>query len=184
VGVLLLLLLNFPDLPSLFSVCQKLSELSLYTLGPIGALADKAKAVGDIAIMPLGAGGPGANLMAITSKGSGGIKYLSEFLANVDTEQGRETGGGGSAGGITRMDPAVARDITSGKVDGRVKGWMPFTVSDAPYRVHWSMSGPAGWDRSLKARAAALSDAMLRAVPKPPQSKWYDQKTGAFTDEK
>jgi hypothetical protein len=106
--------------------------------------------------------------MAITSKETGGAEYLSEFL---------------NGEGITEMDPAEAREITSGKVDGSVKGWMPFTVSDAPYHVHWSMSEPEWWGGPLKKRAAALSDAMLRAVPKPPQAKWYDQRTGAFTDE-
>jgi hypothetical protein len=70
---------------------EELREVSLYSSGPIGELIKNAREAG-IAIMPLGAGGPGANLIAVSSKGQ---KHLTEFmesqgLGKLDEEEARQ----------------------------------------------------------------------------------------------
>jgi hypothetical protein len=90
---------------------EVLREARLYTLDPIATFVEKAAAE-NIAIMPLGAGGPGANSIAIDPKGQ---EHLRDFLE-------RE--------GLGLINDSNARDIIRGT--GELKGYMPFKVGKDP----------------------------------------------------
>ena len=92
----------------------RLKEISLYTLDPIASLVDEALKEG-IAIMPLGAGGPGANLMAMSAKGLSHMKVFFE------------------AQGLKEFDENEARSIIIGT--GELKGYMPFKIGREPLKI-------------------------------------------------
>ena len=89
----------------------------LYTYGNTAELVDAAKQEG-IAIMPLGAGGPGANLVAIHPEG---VDKLKEFLERPET-------------GIKELDEGRARTIIRGT--GELKGYMEFKVGREPMQFN------------------------------------------------
>ncbi|MCK5342644.1 MAG: hypothetical protein KAR20_04530, partial [Candidatus Heimdallarchaeota archaeon] len=90
---------------------EALRTSRLYTFNPIADLVENAKREG-IAVMPLGAGGPGANLIAIDPKG---IEHLKQFLASQSLDEIREE---------------TAREIINGT--GELKGFMDFKVGKSP----------------------------------------------------
>ncbi|MDD5136693.1 MAG: hypothetical protein PHN63_05040, partial [Candidatus Omnitrophica bacterium] len=92
-----------------------LRSTSLYTLDPIASLVKKARKHG-ITIMPLGAGGPGANLIAISSVGS---KHLRDFLKHE---------------GVAELNDAAARAVVHG--DGLLRGYIPFKVGKDPIKFN------------------------------------------------
>ncbi|MCK4912773.1 MAG: hypothetical protein KAS05_03520, partial [Candidatus Omnitrophica bacterium] len=93
---------------------DELKNVSLYTLDPIENLIREALKYG-IAIMPLGAGGPGANLMAISVKG---VEHMKAFL------EGRN---------IKLLDEEEVRLIMRGT--GELKGYMPFKTGKGPLKI-------------------------------------------------
>jgi hypothetical protein len=91
-----------------------LRGISPYTLEPIAALITAAKAE-RIAIMPLGAGGPGANCIAVSALGS---EHLARFFASQSIEE---------------LQDDVARKIVRGDVSLRghkalLRGYLPLEV--------------------------------------------------------
>ncbi len=90
-----------------------LREARLYSLDPIATLIEDAKKEG-IAIMPLGAGGPGANLIAIDPQG---IEHLRGFLEKRD---------------LIEINEDAARSLIRGETNGILKGFMPFKVGKEP----------------------------------------------------
>ena len=94
---------------------EDLRKMSLYTLNPISDLVDAARKEG-IAIMPLGAGGPGANLIAVSAKGS---EHIKEFLQKE---------------GLSELTTAEARNII--RDTGTLKGFMPFKAGRDPMRFN------------------------------------------------
>ena len=98
-----------------------LGNISLYTLEPIASLVKEAWDQ-NIAIMPLGAGGPGTNLAAVSPKGIGRI---AEFLRTR---------------GITEFTPEKAlearRLIRGEQKSGTIKGYVPFKVGTEPIRFN------------------------------------------------
>gem|GEM_PF-2139710 len=97
---------------------QNLRALSLYTLNPIADLIAASRDEG-IAIMPLGAGGPGANLIAISSKG---IEHLKTFFENKKITE------------FTREKANDARKIIRGTKDGELKGYVLFKTGKEPLK--------------------------------------------------
>jgi len=93
---------------------NNLKEISLYTLDPISSLVEEASKEG-IAIMPLGAGGPGANLMAMSAKG---LSHMKVFFEAHD---------------IKEFDENEARSIIRGT--GELKGYMPFKIGQEPLKM-------------------------------------------------
>jgi phosphoglucomutase len=93
---------------------EALREISLYTLDPIARVVRAARKEG-IAIMPLGAGGPGANLIAVSSKGQ---KHLRRFFESQ---------------GLSELTEEAARKIIQGT--GVLKGYMPFRAGDEPLQL-------------------------------------------------
>jgi galactose mutarotase-like enzyme len=93
---------------------DNLKEMSLYSLDPIDTLVKEALKEG-IAIMPLGAGGPGANLMAVSSKGLEPMKAFFE------------------SHGINEFNEDKARSIIRGT--GELKGYLPFKVGKEPLKI-------------------------------------------------
>lgn len=91
-----------------------LKDISLYTLNPISTLVREALKEG-IAIMPLGAGGPGANLMAISEKG---LAHMKNFFESK---------------GIHEFDENEAKNIIRGT--GELKGYLPFKVGKEPLQI-------------------------------------------------
>ncbi len=91
-----------------------LRATSFYTLSPISELVQEAKAAG-IAVMPLGAGGPGANLIALSSKGR---NHLETFL---------------HARGIRLLTEDAARSVIRGT--GTLKGYLPFQAGKEPLTI-------------------------------------------------
>ena len=88
-----------------------LRTMSFYTLEPIAGLVMAARGQG-IAIMPLGAGGPGANLIAVSPKGIG---HLKKFL--------RKKG----------LDELTGEEVTKIiRGTGTLKGYMTFKVGRRP----------------------------------------------------
>jgi len=85
-----------------------LRDVSLYSLDPIGVLVHEGKAAG-IAIMPLGAGGPGANLIAVSPYD---IEHLERFLKKHGLKRINE-----NHLGLTRKEQ-------------QLKGYIPFHVDD------------------------------------------------------
>ncbi len=94
---------------------DRLRKTSFYTLSPIAELVGKAKDAG-IAVMPLGAGGPGANLIAISSEGR---KHLEGFLESQD---------------LHRLTEDKARAIIRGT--GTLKGYIPFHAGKEPLTIN------------------------------------------------
>jgi len=94
---------------------EGLRQSRLYSLEPIAGLVDAAKEEG-IAIMPLGAGGPGANLIAVDPKGK---EHLQEFLESKGYGEIRE---------------AEAHRVIRGT--GTLKGFMPFKVGKDPMQFN------------------------------------------------
>jgi len=94
---------------------EGLRDSRLYTFGPIAELVDEAKKEG-IAVMPLGAGGPGANLIAIHPRG---IDPLRQFLQSQ---------------GLSEISETEAKKIVGGT--GTLKGFMPFKVGRDPMQFN------------------------------------------------
>ncbi|MDD5527324.1 MAG: hypothetical protein PHE11_07990, partial [Candidatus Omnitrophica bacterium] len=84
---------------------------SLYTLDPISSLV-AAAAARNIAVMPLGAGGPGANLIAISAEG---WKDLEGFLQSQ---------------GLQELTNEMAGRVIKGT--GELRGYMPFKMGAEP----------------------------------------------------
>ncbi len=108
-----------------------LRQRRFYTDGPIANLVEAGKKEG-IAIMPLGAGGPGSNLIALDPKG---LENLKRFLEEQKISE------------IKRKDEAEIREIMSGGRDGELKGFIPFKTGKEPMRFD-------GFDR-LKSKVGA-----------------------------
>ncbi|MCX5666748.1 MAG: ROK family protein, partial [Candidatus Omnitrophica bacterium] len=119
-----------------------LRTTSLYTLEPIAGLVKKARTQG-IAIMPLGAGGPGANLIAISSVG---LKHLKDFLESE---------------GVTELNDAAARAVIHG--DGLLKGYIPFKVGKEP--VEFSGFADIGLSKPEKPAASGYDQASGKIKP-------------------
>ncbi len=94
---------------------DSLRSVSLYELGPISELVMAAREKG-IAIMPLGAGGPGANLIAVSPKGAESLKSFLE------------------SHGLSELTEDKARETISGS--GILKGYMPFKVGVESLRIN------------------------------------------------
>jgi len=94
---------------------DKLSEISLYTYEPISNLVEAARRDGHIAIMPLGAGGPGANLIAISSKGK---EHLRGFLEGNRLSE--------------FTDESEIRQVMTGPGENILRGWIPFKIGTEP----------------------------------------------------
>lgn len=90
---------------------NNLRKVSLYSLDPIAPFVKTARGQ-KIAIMPLGAGGPGSNLIAVSSKGMG---HLKEFLESYKLE---------------KMTEESCRTIIKGT--GTLRGYLPFKVGGTP----------------------------------------------------
>jgi len=86
---------------------EKLRPTSLYSLDPIASLIEKAKEKG-IALFPLGAGGPGSNILAISPQG---VEYMKDFFDSHD---------------IHEITDSQAAQIIGGT--GVLKGYMPFHI--------------------------------------------------------
>ena len=86
---------------------DQLREISLYTLDPIATLIKNAREA-DIAIFPLGAGGPGSNMMAVSPQG---LEHMQLFF---ETQ------------GVKEITDEIAAKIVKGT--GTLKGYMPFKV--------------------------------------------------------
>ncbi|MBP7056271.1 MAG: hypothetical protein KBB52_05420, partial [Candidatus Omnitrophica bacterium] len=92
---------------------DELKNLSLYTLDPISSLVSEAKKQG-IAIFPLGAGGPGTNLAAVSARGA---DHIQRFLESQ---------------GLSKLTPESASAIVHGT--GILKGFMRFEVGREPMK--------------------------------------------------
>jgi 4-alpha-glucanotransferase len=95
-------------------------SMSFYTYEDMGALVQKARKEG-IAIMPLGAGGPGANLVAISARGSAHLRSFleAEGIGQFTTEKAEE-----------------AKNIIRGSIkNGTIKGYMQFKVGREPLNI-------------------------------------------------
>lgn len=92
---------------------EGLREISLYAPGPIAEMVKAGREAG-IAVLPLGAGGPGANIIAISSKGREHIKSFFE------------------SHGLGLLTEDGVRKIVRGT--GTLKGYMPFKVGRDPIR--------------------------------------------------
>lgn len=90
---------------------EELRTTSPYTLEPISGLIKEARKQG-IAIMPLGAGGPGANSMAVSPKGQ---QHLRKFFESQ---------------GLAKLTEEGAREVVMGT--GTLMGYMPFRTSTEP----------------------------------------------------
>jgi galactokinase/mevalonate kinase-like predicted kinase len=102
------------------SIEEETKNISFYTLGPIGELIKAARAEG-IAIMPLGAGGPGANLIAVSSKGNA---HMAQFFEKKGIER------------FTEEKARQAKEIIYGeKEKGTLKGYIPFKVGREPLKI-------------------------------------------------
>jgi len=86
---------------------EQLREVSLYSVDPISSLIKKSREAG-IAIFPLGAGGLGSNMMAVSSMG---LDYMRKFFEET---------------GINEITDAIAAKIVNGT--GILKGYMPFKI--------------------------------------------------------
>jgi hypothetical protein len=90
---------------------DNLRNISLYTLEPIKGLMESARAEG-IAIMPLGAGGPGSNMVAMSPKGT---KHLKDFFESRGINK------------FTADQAEEAKKLLRGeKAEGEIKGYLPF----------------------------------------------------------
>ena len=94
---------------------EGLRSISLYTMEPIAGIVAKAREE-EIAIMPLGAGGPGANLIAVSGRGRA---HLKEFFDRQ---------------GLNELTEGGARTIIRGS--GVLKGYMPLKVGKDPLRIN------------------------------------------------
>ncbi|PIW58266.1 MAG: hypothetical protein COW13_05325, partial [Candidatus Omnitrophica bacterium CG12_big_fil_rev_8_21_14_0_65_50_5] len=92
---------------------EGLLKSRLYSMDPIGKLMEAAEKEG-ITIFPLGAGGPGANLIAIDPRGNG---HLEDFLKRQ---------------GLEVFDEERAREIIHGT--GTLKGYLLFKVGKESMR--------------------------------------------------
>ncbi len=93
---------------------EALRKISFYTLSPISELVKEAKEAG-IAIMPLGAGGPGANLIALSDRGR---DHLVTFFKTKS---------------IPLLTEEQARFVIRGT--GALKGFMPFQAGKEPLSI-------------------------------------------------
>jgi hypothetical protein len=115
---------------------------SLYTIEPISDLVKAARLVG-LAAMPVGAGGPGSNVMLISAQGRHDLRmFLDE-----------------------QHVPERPMPDSTGKLNRR--------------RIPFKIGGPARYNGFSSPALAAL-DVKL---PDEPSEKFYNQKTGEFTDE-
>jgi len=93
---------------------EKSDSMSLYSLEPIASLISDGKKH-QIALMPLGAGGPGSNLFAISPNGR---EHLEKFLHAND---------------LSEIIEDEARKIVRGS--GILKGYIPFKSSVDPLKI-------------------------------------------------
>jgi hypothetical protein len=100
--------LNTAALIILTDIYEK--RISLYTDTAKDLIAAARKQ--GIAVMPLGAGGPGANLVTISSKGK---QHLEQFFAGMD---------------LPELTDWHVRSIITGT--GTLKGYMPFKIGKEP----------------------------------------------------
>jgi len=144
---------------------HKFTSNDFYVYGPVVQLLAATRAKGDIAVMPLGAGGPGANLIAMTSN-SRGVAYLQEVLAE---------------GGITQLDEEEVAAIVQGT--GTIRGWMPFTYGATPWNSTVEAHVPAELqgDQQLNAEVQQLVQAIKANRPSPAVWATYDQRSGHIT---
>lgn len=96
-----------------------LAKMSLYTLDPIKQLLEKGRKE-KVALMPLGAGGPGANLVAISAQGEG---HLRKFLGAND---------------LGPLTEDKVRDTMRGT--GLLKGYVPLRAGAKPLQFK-------GWEQ-------------------------------------
>ena len=94
---------------------DNLKKVSFYTLDPIGRLVKDGIEKG-IAFMPVGAGGPGANVFAMSAKET---DHIREFLK---TRQ------------IYELTENVARNIIRGSTWQELKGYMPLEIGREPLK--------------------------------------------------
>ncbi|MDZ4241635.1 MAG: hypothetical protein U1D99_02290, partial [Candidatus Omnitrophota bacterium] len=134
-----------------------LKDISLYTMDPIGRLAKEARRHG-IAIMPLGAGGPGANLIAVSSRGQGAMEA---FFRTMGLKEIKENAAAGEEDSILTM--AEVRDIMTRKdgVERELKGYQ------------WFEASATGW------KSEGFEESGLR-LPAKPQDAVYNFWTGEF----
>ncbi|NQU74025.1 MAG: methyltransferase domain-containing protein, partial [Candidatus Omnitrophica bacterium] len=91
-----------------------LREISFYTLDPLNTLVEEG-AENNIAIMPLGAGGPGANSIAMSAEDS---EYMRRFFEDHS---------------LGELQQEEVRSIMRGT--GELKGYMPFKVGKEPLKI-------------------------------------------------
>ena len=100
---------------------DRLRGVSPYTLEPIASILAAAKRE-DIAVMPLGAGGPGANCVAVSARGA---QHLQRFF---------------SGHGIEKLQDHVARMIVRGDPSLKdqtvvLRGYLPLVVGREPLKI-------------------------------------------------
>lgn len=122
-------------------------------LGPARALIMKAREYG-IAIMPLGAGGPGANNVAISPD----KETLERFLR----EQGLEEVTDAKAQEMRSVIRGTAADGTPLTGEHTLKGYMPFKMSSEPAKA------TSDWEK------------LGVKLPAQPMKVLYDEATGRF----
>ncbi|MCM8781282.1 MAG: hypothetical protein NC908_05105, partial [Candidatus Omnitrophica bacterium] len=94
---------------------ENLKNISPYTLEPISTLVNEA-AKQNIAIMPLGAGGPGANLIAVSAIGK---NHLESFLKSKE---------------LQKLTEKAAKKVIRGT--GTLKGYIPFRIGRKPLQFN------------------------------------------------
>jgi hypothetical protein len=134
----------------------EIASTDYYVFGPAVRLVAAARERGDMAVMPLGAGGPGANLFVVTSH-EGGQAELSRFLAEHD---------------VPRMDPDVVAAVVSGT--GVMRGWMPLELGMEPWSCGVAVERG---DASPEVEEAAAA-AVLRGKSEPALPATFDNASG------
>ena len=141
---------------------ERLPTYDFYAYGPVMDLLAATREKGDIAVMPLGAGGPGANLITLTSNPRG-VTYLKEVLAAHD---------------ILEMDEQEVTKIVEGT--GTVRGWMPFTVGETPWHYDVSVDVPEDLkgDDQFQRKVKNLVKKVKANAPAPGVKATYDPRSG------
>jgi len=140
---------------------HRLSSHDFYVYGPVVNLLELTRKKGDIAVMPLGAGGPGANLIVLTSNARG-VAYLQEVL--------------GSAG-IEELNEEEVSTIVKGS--GTIRGWMPFTIGPDPWDYTLEAHiPPENTSDQLRTDVATLVRKIKANRPIPAEWATYDQRSG------
>eukprot|EP01052_Picozoa_sp_SAG31_P002275 SAG31_NODE_79_length_27235_cov_6.268868_4_plen_302_part_00 len=164
---------EFQDLSAVRAACAekhtagKLEEVTstdFYVFGPAKALLRDARSRGDIAVMPLGAGGPGANLMVLTSNPLART-YIESFLASH---------------GIHKMKHAEVETIVASS--GIMQGWMPVEIGMDPwsYTIE-STQNEKSSGIAIEANTKAINEAIVamhKLRSSPPCPATYNNMTG------